>query len=149
MKIITKVVFSLILFILANSVGSSQPRDDWTRLYHLDGDETLWDIYAATNERYLICGEAHPFGQARYVSYNYLVGLLDADGDPIWLRSFGSRDRGESGQCCIEADNETSLLVALETSVTTDKIEPRPASGFQKKEISFGVASIRRVQSAQ
>jgi len=79
-------------------------------MYHLDGNETLWDVYAATDNRYLICGEARPFSQPRYTSYNFLVGLLRENGDPIWLRSVGSRDVGEAGMSCIEAENGDFII---------------------------------------
>ena len=77
-----------LMLVTAAGIVNSQPQVvDWVRVYGGPGLESMWAETPIVGGRYLIAGETSSYGAG---SYDFWVKLLDASGNSIWTRTFGT-----------------------------------------------------------
>jgi hypothetical protein len=73
--------------ILVSAVFAQPPTVEWSRVFGGPGFESLWACTPVAGGRYLIAGETTSYGAG---SDDFWVKLLDANGNSIWTKTYGT-----------------------------------------------------------
>ena len=83
----TLIIVLLSVVVWGAAAVAQPPAVAWSRVYGGTGFESMWAVIPATGGRYLVAGETSTIGAG---SGDFWVILLDAAGDTIWTRTYGT-----------------------------------------------------------
>ena len=100
-RLITFPTTAFLLLILTCPLVWSQPAAEWIRHFHNGRAEGFWDIYAASDSSYIMCGSS---GQTWTSGGVFFLVKIDRNGNEIWSNTYGEGVSAHA-RTLIEADN--------------------------------------------